>query len=284
MLLSRCLECETSSAIGLDSQLLYQINIIKPGLLVRIDDLPQIKLGSSVHPWVQAPMRDCLIRALAKRPDKTLTINSAYRTIVGQQLLRSHFENGRCGIPAAAPPGRSNHNNASAIDIENPQEWLSALESSGFYWLKRRIRAEWMHFDCVDRRIIDMRSISIRAFQQLHSLANPGDRLSADGDLGQLTANRLRNAPIYGFGNLPTDYPQRILRLTDPLQAGKDVGELQLSLRAAGIEVEKADKIFGKGTDQAVKEYQAKSGLKADGIVGKVTLMALEKPRSADVA
>lgn len=282
MLLSRCTECETSSCKGLDAQLLYQMNLIKPGLLVRIDDIKQITLGSSVHPWVQAGVRDCLIKALAKRPGVQMEINSAYRTIVGQQLLRSHFENGRCDIPAAAPPGASNHNNASAIDINDPYEWQEALESSGFYWLKRRIAREVMHFDCTI--CPDIRSISIKAFQVLHSLSNPTDKLALDGDYGQLVASRLRNAPIHGFPNLPPGYPPRILKLTEPLQAGNDVGELQLNLRAAGIDIGKADKIFGTGLDKAVKQYQLKMGMVADGIVGRSTLLALNPPAPPNIA
>ena len=243
---------------------------------MRIDDIPNVTLGSSVHPWVQAPVRSCLLKALAKRPGVELYINSAYRTIVGQQLLRSHWENGRCGIPAAAPPGASNHNNASAIDINDADEWRDALESSGFYWLARRIKAEVMHFDCLS--CIDMRSISIKAFQALHNLANPQDKLSVDGGYGQLTASRLRNAPIEGFPNLPTGYPPRILKFTEPLQAGNDVGKLQLDLRAAGIDIGKADKIFGEGLDKAVKAYQLKMGMLADGVVGRATLLALNPP------
>lgn len=279
MLLSRCTECETFSVRGLDNQLMHQINLLKPGLLVRIDDIPNLILGSSVHPFVQAGVRKGLISALAKRKGEVMTINSAYRTIVGQQLLRSHAENDRCGIVAAAPPGKSNHNNASAIDIEDAYDWRLALETSGFTKL-----GDWdpMHYDC--RGVIDMRSISIKAFQILHNLANPGDRLAVDGDFGQLVASRLRNAPIYGFANLPASYPQRILRFTEPLQAGNDVGKLQLSLRAAGVDVGKADKIFGEGLDKAVKAYQSKMGMVADGIAGKATLMALSKAVSTDVA
>lgn len=271
MLLSRCTDCETFSVRGLDNQLMHQMNLLRPGLLVRIDDLENVELGKSVHPWVQAPVRDCLIKAVKARGRK-LIINSAFRTIAGQQLLRSHYENGRCGIVAAAPPGLSNHNNANAIDIEDPDAWRLALETNGFDKL-----GEWddMHYDCRARGIIDIRSLSVIAFQQLWNLANPRDKLALDGDLGMLTLNRLRNAPIYGFADLPNGYPPRVLRLTDPLQAGNDVGQLQLSLRAAGIKLDRADKIFGKDTDRAVKEFQEKNNMTADGVVGAKTLLAL---------
>lgn len=282
MLLSRCTECETSSVRALDNQLIHQVNLIKPGLLVRIDDIPQLELGGSVHPWVQKGMRDCLVRLFKRYPTLTLKVNSAYRTIVGQALLFSHGQAKRCGIDIVAPPGASNHNNASSFDLENwngeheGRRIIDIMEDFGFGWLGRRVKKDPMHFDCT--ACIDMRSISIKAFQLLHNLANPQDKLAIDGDYGQLTASRLRIAPIYGFANLPAGYPPRILRFTEPLQSGDDVGKLQLDLRAAGIKVEKADKIFGAGLDKAVKEYQAKVGMVADGVVGKATLLALNPP------
>ena len=38
--------------------------------------------------------------------------------------------------------------------------------------------------------------------------------------------------------------PARILRLTQPVQAGRDVGDLQLAVRKAGIKLDKADMIL----------------------------------------
>jgi N-acetylmuramoyl-L-alanine amidase len=274
MLLARCSECETSSVKGLDLQLLYQINLIKPGLLVRIDDIPDLILGSSVHPWVQAGVRKCLINALKARSGVKMTINSAYRTIVGQQLLRSHYENKRCNIVAAAPPGKSNHNNASAIDIEDANEWKDALSRNGF---KKLGDFDPMHYDCT-LGTIDMTSVSITAFQQLWNLANPRNKLTVDGQMGQLTTTRLKNAPIEGFGNLPSLYPQRVLRFTDPVQTGDDVAHLQLSLKIAGLDFVKIDKVFGQELDRAVREYQSRAGLEVNGIADEDTLISLNPP------
>jgi N-acetylmuramoyl-L-alanine amidase len=278
MLLTYCQECETSSCIGLDRQLLHQINLTRKGLLVRIDDIPNLILGKSVHPWVQAGMRNCLVRLFAKYPNLKLYVNSAYRTIVGQALLYEHGQNDRCGIKIVSPPGRSNHNNASSFDLENWEDVIDELEQFGFSWLGHRMNDK-MHFDC-EQNCIDMRSISIQAFQQLHNLANPQDKLAIDGDYGSLAASRLKIAPVEGFANLPEGYPPRILRFTEPLQAGRDVGKLQLSLRSAGIKLEKADQIFGQVTAAAVTEYQTKMGMVADGVAGKTTLLALNNTLS----
>jgi N-acetylmuramoyl-L-alanine amidase len=276
MLLKYNEDCETRSVIGLDRQLIYQMNKIAPDLLVRIDDIPNLILGSSVLPWLQATAKKCLIKAIElrrqKEPDAVMTINSAYRTIVAQQLLRFHFECGRCGIVAAAPPGMSNHNGAYSIDIEDSAGWRPYLLKSGWKWLGA---FDPMHYDCTASGIIaGLNTISVRAFQQIYNLANPHDILATDGDIGQLTLSRLRFSPIEGFP-LPPEYPARILKLTEPLQAGNDVGMLQLQLRAAGIALEKADKIFGESTDKAVRKFQTASGMTADGIAGKSTTVAL---------
>jgi N-acetylmuramoyl-L-alanine amidase len=292
MLLARCEECETSSVRGLDLQLIHQVNLIRPGILVRIDDIPNLILGGSVHPWVQKGMRDCLVRLFKRYPTLKLKVNSAYRTIVGQALLFSHGLAKRCGIDVVAPPGRSNHNNASSFDIENwaddhidekgiVRSIIDILEDFGFSWLGHRMNDK-MHFDCT--LCEDIRSLSIKAYQMLWNYANPGDKLLVDGDYGQLVASRLRISPIEGFPNLPAGYPPRILKFTEPLQAGKDVGDLQLGLRKLGIKVAKADKIFGEGTAVALKEYQLKMGMSADGVAGKSTLLALSESLQSLVA
>jgi N-acetylmuramoyl-L-alanine amidase len=247
MLVAKCLDCETSSVRALDLQLLYQINVTKPGILARIDDIPGISLGESVHPWAQKGMRECLIRALAARPGIELKINSAYRTIVGQQLLRSHYQAHRCNIVAASPAGKSNHNNASAIDIEDADGWKEALTANGF---KKLGNFDPMHYDCIDDSITNLLPLSILAFQQIWNLAHPTDKLALDGEMGALTLNRLKNCPIEGL-NLPAGYPPRTLKLTNPLQAGDDVGKLQTALKQAGMVVE-IDRIFGAGTTRAI--------------------------------
>jgi hypothetical protein len=264
-------DCSTYSVRGLDNQLISQMNKIRPGLLVQINDL-NVNLGKAVHPWMQAAAKECLKQAIADRGQQ-MTINSAYRTLAGQMLLRSHFEHGkRCGIVAASQPGQSNHNNASAIDIEDSHGWQAALEANG--WKKL---GSWddMHFDCVHQDIAAIQSIAVLAFQQLWNIARPTEKLAHDGDFGPATASRLSFAPAEGFPGVGVP---RILKLTAPLQIGDDVGELQLALRNAGITVDKADKVFGPGTDKAVKEFQAAKSLIVDGIVGNATFQALRLP------
>jgi N-acetylmuramoyl-L-alanine amidase len=262
-------DCSTFAVRGLDIQLIYQMNKISPGLLVRIDDL-NVALSQAAHPWMQAAAKENLAKALAARGQK-MEINSAYRTIAGQMLLRSHYRNSRCGISAAAPPGKSNHNNASAIDIEDSGGWRSALEASNWKWIGS---FDPVHYDCVDANIKSIHQIAVQAFQQIWNSRRPNDPVANDGDFGPVTASRLRYAPAEGFSGL--EIP-RVLKLTEPLQLGNDVEALQLALKKIGIAVE-VNKVFGPDTDRAVRQFQTNSKLYVDGVVGSKSRQALGLP------
>lgn len=66
--------------------------------------------------------------------------------------------------------------------------------------------------------------------------------------------------------------PQQVV--SQPRMEGSDVERLQEALKEAGITVG-VDGEFEPGTDKAVKEFQAKKTLTADGIVGAKTLTAM---------
>jgi len=70
------------------------------------------------------------------------------------------------------------------------------------------------------------------------------------------------------------DVEQRLLSLKTPYMQGDDVRAVQESLQSAGFKL-KADGIFGKATDEAVRKFQKRRKLKVDGIVGQATLAAL---------
>lgn len=267
MLVKDCNGCSTIAVRGLDNQLIWKMNQIKPNLLSRIDDL-NVQLGEAVHPWLQTGAKESLKKAIAYRK-RTLIINSAYRTIAGQSLLREHYERRRCGIIAAALPGQSNHNNASAIDVEDAYGWEPFLEKHGWHKLGD---FDPMHFDALG--CDDISDISVLAFQKLWNSCRPKDRIAEDGGMGPATLSRLRYAPAEGFPGV--EECPRLLRLTEPYQIGDDVGELQLALKKAGIANFKADKVFGPSTAAALVQFQKSRALIADGIPGTATLKALD--------
>ena len=92
---------------------------------------------------------------------------------------------------------------------------------------------------------------AVRAFQQANGL-------SPDGIVGRLTWYKLNNLTPSA----------RTLRLGD---YGAEVKYLQQKLYSKLYNVGPIDGIFGRQTEQAVKEFQAENGLVVDGIVGKNT-------------
>lgn len=260
MLVKNIKSHSTFAVRGLDLQLFQQLNETTPNSLVSIADL-NINMGSGLFPYLQPNARSGLIRAI-ERYGKPITINSGYRSVVAQSMLYSQWQRGII-TNLVAFPGRSDHQSGSCVDID---EWATAKQAflqSGFEWTYGLKDA--MHFDFPGK---DIRDDSIKAFQSLWNDAFPFDKIPVDGDLGKNTLNKILNSPAEGFNNIR--YP-RIMKLTDPIQEGNDIGELQLALRKAGVKVVIADKKFGEGTDQAVKQYQKLNNLDPDGIVGAKT-------------
>jgi peptidoglycan hydrolase-like protein with peptidoglycan-binding domain len=161
-----------------------------------------------------------------------------------------------------APPSQQPPNWVSAIDIEDPRGWEPYLMQYGW----NPLPGDPPHFDYQGDGTIDLRSKSILAFQQLWNQNHPNERISEDGGFGPQTENALNLSPAPGFPKAPRDDKPRTLRLAMPRMEGSDVLKLQEGLKKAGIVVG-SDGELGPGTDKAVKEFQQKKGLIADGIV-----------------
>ncbi|WP_409290667.1 L,D-transpeptidase family protein [Peribacillus sp. SCS-37] len=84
-------------------------------------------------------------------------------------------------------------------------------------------------------------------------------------------------AASYGFkvkggDTAPAPQPAKVLKKGS---RGPEVFELQKKLTSLGYSTKGIDGIFGSNTEKAVKTFQMKKGLKADGIVGSATKKAL---------
>jgi hypothetical protein len=264
---------DTGLVRGLSLQIIAVMNSIVPNVLVNFDDLNVDVQGNQINPFLQPAAKDSLRLAIQER-DSTLIVNSAYRTVAQQYLLRKQFEWGLFGITAAAQPGFSNHEGGLALDVEDPDGWEPYFEKH--HWIRLGRDFDYPHYDYIfpagTRQ--DLGQISVMAFQRLWNQYHSSDRIAEDGSFGAQTAARLAASPIEGFGLL---FP-RTLQFQEPRLEGADVAKLQEALlknKLTSISI-KVTGLFDRATENAVKQFQqATQQLAVDGIVGPATLMAL---------
>lgn len=188
--------CVTSSVRPLSEQIIAEMACIEDGNFVEIPSRPNLHLSGLVFPFLVKKGRDALVAALDANPNKTMTINSAFRTVAQQYLLYRWDQQNRCGIGLAAKPGRSNHETGLALDVQESSSWRSALESRGFDWLGS---SDPVHYDYEGSGAIDKRGLDVKAFQRLWNRNNPNDRIGEDGAYGPQTEARLKKSPAGGF-------------------------------------------------------------------------------------
>ena len=187
--------CTTSVVKGLSTQLVGEIQCLRPNTLKSIDKLPGIALGSAVFPYLQSPAATAMVAAQKAR-GTTLSINSALRTLPQQYMLYRWYQTGRCGISLAAKPGTSNHESALALDVQDNAGWRSAMTGKSFRWLGA---SDPVHYDYVGAGAVDLRGLTVKAFQRIWNRNNPTDKITEDGSYGPATESRLAKAPIGGF-------------------------------------------------------------------------------------
>lgn len=82
----------------------------------------------------------------------------------------------------------------------------------------------------------------------------------------------LKRLVDYRFGSI-----SNIIRANKKLWSKRDTRRIQTALKRSGFSPGTIDGVFGSKTVGAVKRFQTKNGLKADGIVGKRTWAKLKK-------
>jgi hypothetical protein len=188
--------CATSVVLALSKQIAEEVDCLMPGQLVRFEENADIMFtGSAVLPYASETARAKLYEATSAGGTRVLRVTSAFRSLAQQYLLRRWFELGRCGIPAAAEPGRSNHESGRALDVSNYSEWISLMEGQGW---SHNIPGDPVHFEHLTSP--DIRGATVLAFQRLWNRNAPNDPIAEDGDYGPATEMRLQMAPAEGFG------------------------------------------------------------------------------------
>ena len=196
--------CTTSAVNALSRQLIDEINCLRPNTLVDFSG-PNMVLGNAVFPFLQGDGPRDLQAAIQAR-GRDLNITSALRTLPQQYLLYSWYRAGQCGIRLAARPGDSRHESGLSIDIRDASGWRPFLADNDFRWLGER---DPVHFDYTGPGTVDLRGLSIRAFQRLWNRNNPGDQIVEDGLYGPQTEGRINQSPSAGFpvGGCEPDEP-----------------------------------------------------------------------------
>ena len=212
--------CSTSVVVGLSRQIAAEIACMNPGSLVEVPPSAHVVFTSNaVLPFMSATGKSHLLAVAATH---TLHINSVFRAVPQQYLLYRWYQQGRCGITAAATPGRSNHQSGRAVDLSNYSSVVSAMASQGW---AHDVPGDDVHFDHTASP--DIRGRDVKAFQQLWNRNHPNDVIAADGAFGPATESRLKQAPATGFAIGPTcghvvasadvlmiDGPERVAPLT----------------------------------------------------------------------
>lgn len=187
--------CSTTSVKGLATQLVEEIQCLRPGTMKKIAGTPGLSLGPAVFPYLQTPAANALVAAQKAR-GATLSINSGLRTLPQQYLLYRWYQTGRCGIGLAAKPGTSNHESAVAVDVADNAAWRTTMQARGFRWLGA---SDPVHFDYTGGGAVDLRGLSVKAFQRLWNRNHPSDTIAEDGIYGPATESRLAKSPVGGF-------------------------------------------------------------------------------------
>lgn len=182
--------CSTAVVLGLSRQIADELACASPSSLASFEGAANVVLTSNaVLPYLDPGAREGLLATPG-----TVQINSAFRTVAQQYLLYRWYQQGRCGISAAATPGRSNHETGRAIDVSNYASKISSLRAHGW---AHDVPGDPVHFDHTASP--DLRGRDVAAFQSLWNRNHPGDLIGVDGSYGPATASRLAQAPATGF-------------------------------------------------------------------------------------
>lgn len=188
--------CTTASVDGLSRQIIAQARCIKPNAFVPLPSRPNLVIASQVFPYLELGARDRLLKALDAKPKQRMTINSALRTVAQQYLVWRWSATKRCGVPLATPPGESNHEIGTALDIAEAGTWRQALEAQQFKWLGPSDR---VHFDYKGPGASSGNGTDVLAFQKLWNRNHPADKISEDGRYSPAVEQRLKRSPPDGF-------------------------------------------------------------------------------------
>ncbi len=169
------------------------INCVQPGTLADLPDDNWQMLDPRRPALVDARAVDDLIAASRER-DVPLVIRWAYRDVALQHLFYLWTLD---GCDYAARPGRSNHQDGLAVDLDRPGAWRDEMRAHG--WVDN-LPNDRPHFNYVRAEDVGLGPLSLVAFQALWNLNVPHRALALNGEYDAATAQALSDSPLRGFG------------------------------------------------------------------------------------
>ena len=188
--------CSTESVDGLSRQIIEQARCLKPNEFAPLPKRPNLQMAAHVYPYLDLGARDHLVKALDAHTTATMTVNSCLRTVAQQYLVSRWSVSKTCGVQLATPPGESNHEIGTALDIKEAGTWRPALEAQQFRWLGSSDR---VHFDYKGAATAPHTATDVLAFQKLWNKNHKDDAIVESGRYDAATEARLKKAPPGGF-------------------------------------------------------------------------------------
>lgn len=178
----------TSGVDGLSDQIIAMMGATQ---LIRFTH-PRFIPGDNCDPYFHPELCRKIKQALDANPTLSMQCNSGYRSPVRQLVLRRFCELGIHGITRAARVGTGNHEEGTALDLQNWEQWKPILIAAGWHW---QGMGDPMHLDISIESNVP--GSAIAAYQKLAN--QHGDNLSVDGKWGANTERSMLNAPASGW-------------------------------------------------------------------------------------
>jgi len=170
--------------------------------------------------------------------------------------------------------------------VSDPDDWFGGAAAeedeplrptgAGEDWLQDERPAAHPWYDRLDRRVVVVAMVAVAALIAVLAAAGV---FSGGGHTAAPPAVSTTETQTPAPTPTPTPRPASVPAPTATLKpgdAGTQVEVLQRALKALGYAIGKVDGNYGPATEAAVKTFQQKGGLKADGVVGPATLKALK--------
>ncbi len=207
--------CDTGVVSALTKQLVAELNCIAPNSMVDVSG-PDVRLGAAGIPFLN-PMAAAALERATTAANDFITLNDAYRSVAQQYLLYKWWQQGRCRIQIAAPPGDSNHQSGRAIDVEYYSYWRPYLTGQGWVWYGTD---DLVHYDFPGSA--NLARSSVLAFQRLWNKNHSTGKLVEDGiwgpaSNGAMAASPAEGFPVSGCNNGGTDQMAPGVNITFPM-------------------------------------------------------------------